>query len=458
MKATNNQDCKGTIHMKTLYTKNGMIGKLWEHISPIFSDAVQPTQKHLFDLMLSVLALNGFQSVKFCFEHFIQNLSTYQLKSYYYTLSKSRISLESWMKQLLRKGLSIVPSELRKQAVVLSIDDTMAEKSGEKFEYCSKLFDHAAHNGSNYLNGHCFVSLLLSVLTSDHSYLSIPVACRMWTKVKSKLEMAAELVRDAMSVFDPEQPVILCCDSWYPKGEILELVQEFQNLTLICNVRSDTVLYDLPPERTVKRGRPRIWGKRLSLQDFELKAIPGTNYLAGSRPVMTRLFGHRVVYAIVTKTKKGSSYRVFLCTSDPASISFNPDFVENSTAAAYAKADPSLLPLTIYSLRWKIEVSYYEQKTFWGFEDYMLRSHNGIERLLNLLGILYALMKLLPFLSEDFSALKSTSAQQTRFVLGSRVRQQVFLSTFASRIELDYIPVSLKSSLYKLLFEQLDVA
>ena len=173
---------------------------------------------------------------------------------------------------------------------------------------------------------------------------------------------------------------------------------------------------------------------------------------------MTRLFGHRVVYAIVTKTKKGSSYRVFLCTSDPAFISLNPDFVENSTAAAYAKADPSLLPLTIYSLRWKIEVSYYEQKTFWGFEDYMLRSHNGIERLLNLLGILYALMKLLPFLSEDFSALKSTSAQQTRFVLGSRVRQQVFLSTFASRIELDYIPVSLKSSLYKLLFEQLDVA
>ena len=25
----------------------------------------------------------------------------------------------------------------------------------------SKLFDHAAHNGSNYLNGHCFVSLAI---------------------------------------------------------------------------------------------------------------------------------------------------------------------------------------------------------------------------------------------------------------------------------------------------------
>ena len=38
----------------------------------------------------------------------------------------------------------------------------MIEKSGKHFELCSKLYDHAAHNGSNYLNGHCMVSLLLS--------------------------------------------------------------------------------------------------------------------------------------------------------------------------------------------------------------------------------------------------------------------------------------------------------
>lgn len=39
-KAANDQDCKETLHMRILYTKNGMIGKLWEHISPIFSDIV----------------------------------------------------------------------------------------------------------------------------------------------------------------------------------------------------------------------------------------------------------------------------------------------------------------------------------------------------------------------------------------------------------------------------------
>ena len=95
--------------MKTLYTKDGVISKLWEQIRPLFSDAVQPTQKHLFDLLLAVLALDGFQSIKFCFEHFIQNISDFHLKSYYYTLAQGRISLEHWMEQLLRKTLHGYP-------------------------------------------------------------------------------------------------------------------------------------------------------------------------------------------------------------------------------------------------------------------------------------------------------------------------------------------------------------
>lgn len=39
----------------------------------------------------------------------------------------------------------------------------MVSKFGKKFEDVSKLFDHAARHGSNYLNGHCFVSLMLCV-------------------------------------------------------------------------------------------------------------------------------------------------------------------------------------------------------------------------------------------------------------------------------------------------------
>ena len=53
----------------------------------------------------------------------------------------------------------------------------------------------------------------------------------------------------------------------YPKAEITELIKRYDNLHLICNVRSDTMLYDLPPKPTGKRGRPKKQGALLSLDD-----------------------------------------------------------------------------------------------------------------------------------------------------------------------------------------------
>ena len=50
------------------------------------------------------------------------------------------------------------------------------------------------------------------------------------------------------------------------------------------------------------------------------------------------------------------------------------------------------IPLLLYSLRWNIETSYYEQKTFWSFCNYMVRSCKGIEMLVNLINIRYCAM------------------------------------------------------------------
>ena len=233
--------------MTSLYHTNSMIDKLWKEFSAIFTDATKPTARHLFEMIVSVFGLNGFQSVKYNFEHFINEISQYELKSFYYTLNESKINLQDWMKRLVEAALSIRLFDTR-QPILLAIDDTRIEKFGEKFEHWSKLFDHAAHNGSNYLNGHCFVSLLLSIPVKDSlgcRYLSFPVAYRMWTKEQTKLEMAADLVRSAMTCLGSQRRVILCCDSWYPKGCVKQLVEEYANLTIICNVRSDTALYAL---------------------------------------------------------------------------------------------------------------------------------------------------------------------------------------------------------------------
>ena len=161
--------------------------------------------------------------------------------------------------------LKLIPESLRSQPVFFCIDDTMVSKFGKKFEDVSKLFDRAAHNGSNYLNGHCFVSLMLCITVWNSSkivYLSIPLGYRMWQKEKSKLKLAASIVRQVMPVFSFQKNVIILCDSWYAKKDLVSIVDEYPNLDVICNARYNSVIYDLAPQPTGKRGIPAKHAKR----------------------------------------------------------------------------------------------------------------------------------------------------------------------------------------------------
>ena len=187
---------------------------------------------------------------------------------------------------MVRTALSVIPEELIEQMIILSIDDTMVEKYGEHFENRELLFDHAKHNGSNYLNGHCFVNIMLSIPVLENGreqYLSFPVGYRMCTKEETKLSMAADMVKEVMDIIGSERNVCLCCDSWYPKAEITELPKKYSNLAIICNVRHDTALYNLPPAKTGKKGRPKVRGKKLSFDDFGFSLVKGTDYSVGCR-------------------------------------------------------------------------------------------------------------------------------------------------------------------------------
>lgn len=170
-------------------------------------------------------------------------------------------------------------------------------------------------------------------------YLSVPLGYRMWVKDdgKSKLTLAAELVRSVMAVLPARQKVILLCDSWYPKGVILTLVNEFPQLDMICNVRCDTALYDLPAPRTGKRGRPQIRGERVKLQSIQLTKSEGSKYYLGSRKVITNLWKGQPVYLYVTASvpEKESSYRLFVCTLDPGAIQAGPELESEKKIREY---------------------------------------------------------------------------------------------------------------------------
>ncbi len=93
------------------------------------------------------------------------------------------------------------------------------------------------------------------------------------------------------------------------------------------------------------------------------------------------------------------------------------------------------IPLMLYAFRWDIEVSYYEQKTFWSLCSYMVRSRKGIEMLVNLINITYCAMKLLPYQDETFSKYRAESVQEFRFALSEQIRQQVFYAIFVGKAE-----------------------
>ena len=419
--------------------KNSVLDRLKSYFDEYFSDATKPTARNLFLIIVSILALDIFRSVRFAHRHVLAKLSDTSLNAYYYALKTDRLDHESWRNVTLSKALKAVPVHLAAQPLFLSIDDTMVEKEGDKFELRSRLFDHAAHNGSNYLDGHCMVSILLSFpVLADGSirYLSVPLGYQLWDKKQTKLEIAAEMVRHAVDAIGPDRQVFLLCDSWYPKGCVAGLVDEYNNLDIICNARIDTVMYGFPPGRTGKRGRPRKYGERLSPEDFELESPKTGDWKVGVRPVLTRLWGERVVYAIVTLPKSGNgSRRLFFSTKDPESIILDYSKCEDDTIRGYGEDNKKFLPLACYTPRWNIEVSYYESKTFWSLEEYRVRSREGIERLVNLECIAYSAMTLLPYSDGSFSCYQSASAQETRFGIGQEIQASIIFSSFVESLE-----------------------
>lgn len=189
-------------------------------------------------------------SIRFLYRHFLSGITEKSLNAFYYACSYAKVDYSRFINITACMALKLIPQSLRSQPVFLCLDDTMVAKFGTKFDNVSKLFDHAAHNGSNYLNGHCFVSLMLCVPVWKKQrivYLAVPLGYRMWTRETSKLELAASMVRQAMPGLSAQKNVILLCDSWYAKKDLACVTEEYTNLDIICNARHDSVLYDLAP-------------------------------------------------------------------------------------------------------------------------------------------------------------------------------------------------------------------
>ncbi len=278
----------------------------------------------------------------------------------------------------------------------------------------------------------------------------------MWQKKKTKLELAASMVHQVMPEFRTKKNVVILCDSWYAKKDPVCVVNDYLNLDIICNTRCDSVIYGLAPKPTRRKGRPAKHGRRLSVwDDFVLSDEKTEDYYTGVRRVLTNLFGTREVLAYVTSTEKDSgSRRLFFSTVFPGQLHVFCAWQEKAPLNQTESIWMQYIPLFLYAFRWNIEVSYYEQKTFWSLCSYMVRSCKGIEMLVNLINIAYCAMKLLPYQDEAFAEYRTKSVQEFRFALSGQISKQVFYTTFVDNIENTIKSTAIMNALKQLITQQ----
>lgn len=420
--------------MNPLYQKGFTIHSLKNYFSPYFIGMSRPTADKVFLLLLAILAIQGIHSVRYVYQWFLKSISPKSLNAYYYLFSSAKVSLSRLSHTTVKLALDCIPPENEEYPVFLIIDDTLQPKFGTHFEEYQVVFDHARHNGSNYLKGHCFVGLVISIPVTIQGcvrYVTIPLGYRLRAEQENKLELAADMVTQAVRHFPDGKQAVLLCDSWYPKGTVRKAVSRTPGLELVANVRKDTRLFDLPPAPTGRRGRPPKKGRPLDITvDFDCSLKMG-DYWIGTRKVMTALFNDPV-YATVTASNPAdsASYRLFISTIFPeelvlgerAKASFGPEIPESTRDA--------LLPYLFYGRRWAIEVLFYEHKTFWSFGNYMVRSKTGIEVYVNLIAIAYSCVQLLPFHQQEYAHLKEESALTKKQLIGMRVQQELFFCNF----------------------------
>lgn len=220
-------------------------------------------------------------------------------------------------------------------------------------------------------------------------------------------------------------------------------------------MRKDTCLYDLPPQPTGKRGRPAQEGRPLACQtDFAFSLDLG-DYQIGTRKVLTKLFDEPV-YAIVTVTnpEEPSGFRLFLSTLLPEELGMEEQERAMLCPEVAEEEREALLPYCLYQYRWAIEVIFYEQKTFWSFGNYMVRSRAGIECYVNLLAVVYSAVQLLPYHQKKYAHLRQESRLVKKQLLGTAIQQEVFFVTFALSLEKRLISRALWKSLERWMMQK----
>jgi len=300
--------------------------------------------------------------------------------SYYWMVRKGQFDWKAMVHALCR----IVRREFPSERCVVVGDDTLIPRVSEAAPGAAIQYDHARKpNRPDYILAQTVVSLS-AVIGNSLGFWSVPLMSNLavHTGNHGKLETMRAMVEEVSGTLGA---ITLLLDAWYMKGYLI-VDALTRDAIVIGQVRRDTALYDPPPSRTGKPGRPRKYGDRITRE--KLKTLVQTHtelpIYGGHRTVRYRtavcrarfLGGRlvRVVWVSMFVDGKWTAERLLLST-DPS--------------------HPAEDVIMTYSLRWTIEPMFAALKWGEGMIDMWMQSVETFHRWLNIVQIGRALIQML---------------------------------------------------------------
>jgi len=306
--------------------------------------------------------------------------------SYFKWLQKGKWSWVALAQQLGRLLVQWCPDK----QWYLAVDDTVVLRNSKKAP--SSQFHHLHGNKVNrpqFVRGQCWVSLS-AIVEGQKQAWSIPLISRL-TRVNgngNKLVTTGILLR-VMRLFFTGATVLM--DSWYMRGTLISSLQSM-GYHVIGQVRKDTALYDVP-ERTGKRGRPRKYGEK-----YTLERVASLN----EARVKTKIYGrwqplrYRTVIA-KARFLDGQLVKVVWVQFENEDGTLKPARLLLTTRTEMSGIDI----IKAYAKRWSIEPMFHQLKNRWGWNETWQQSRQVLHRWVQVISIGYALVQLLTYWKES---------------------------------------------------------
>jgi hypothetical protein len=257
------------------------------------------------------------------------------------------------------------------QPVTVAIDDTLFKRRGKKVWAAGWFHDGSALGpvktgyGNNWV-----IAAIVVKLPMVQRPVAVPVLAKLVikdTNSASRLWLAcrmAQMIAEAL----PGRRIHVVADAAYA-GEQLSTLPP--GITWTTRLRKDAALYELPPARTGKRGRPRAKGARLPSLDLLARRAAfapvtvtrygktATIHAAAITCLWYGVFGPRPVQVILIRDASATGYDLALVTTDP-----------DAGPAAVTER---------YAARWSIEVAIEDARQVFGTGQARNRAARAVE-------------------------------------------------------------------------------